>query len=48
MATTKAREEETKLVFRGLILRHQLVMLLKNRCFFNEGDGVSVANAGIF
>ena len=29
------------LVFRGLILRHQLVMLLKNKIFFNEGDGVS-------
>lgn len=28
------------LVFRGLILRHQLVMLLKNKVFFNEGDGV--------
>lgn len=29
-----------ELVFRGLILRHQLVALLKNKIFFNEGDGV--------
>ena len=29
-----------ELVFRGLILRHQLVALLKNKVFFNEGDGV--------
>lgn len=36
-----------KLVFRGLILRHQLVMLLKNRIFFNEGDGVSGASWGV-
>ena len=37
-STTSSKE---KLVFRGLILRHQLVMLLKNKTFFNEGDGVS-------
>ena len=33
--------ERKKLVFRGLILRHQLVTLLKNHCFFKEADGVS-------
>ena len=35
-------EEEEKLVFRGLILRDQLIMLLKNKVFFNESDGVSI------
>ncbi len=34
--------EKKKLVFRGLILRHQLVMLLKSKVFFREGDGVSL------
>ncbi len=34
--------EKKMLVFRGLILRHQLVMLLKNKVFFREGDGVSL------
>ena len=29
-----------ELVFRGLILRVQLIALLKNKIFFNEGDGV--------
>ena len=33
-------EKEVKLVFRGLILRHQLVALLENKVFFNETDGV--------
>ncbi len=32
--------EDDELVFRGIILRHQLVSLLKNKVFFNEGDGV--------
>lgn len=28
------------LLFRGLILRHQLTVLLKNKVFFNESEGV--------
>ena len=40
--STDADECGQKLVFEGLILRHQLVTLLKNRCFFNEADGVSL------
>ena len=33
-------EGDEELVFRGLILRDQLIALLKNKIFFDEGDGV--------
>ena len=33
--------QESPLMFRGIILRSQLVELLRNRIFFDEDDGVS-------
>ena len=39
---SERKVDKDLLVFRGLILRDQLIMLLKNKIFFDEGDGVSV------
>ena len=36
--------ESQVLMFHGIILRSQLVEMLKNKIFFNENDGVSDVN----
>ena len=39
----RRKDDQRVLVFHGIILRSQLVTLLENKIFFNEGDGVSLA-----
>ena len=36
------RDEVKLLMFHGIILRSQLIELLKNKVFFNENEGVSL------
>lgn len=39
-------KKKQKVVLCGMILRSQLIMLLKGKVFFNERVGVSVAMGG--
>ena len=44
----RRRDEKRLLVFHGIILRSQLVILLQNKIFFSEGDGVSITVTVLF